>query len=114
MTRTFYRIVLDDPPSRTDFLSDQARGKRRPTDSTKRDLYEGLSVYSTLAQAVRKALDFPLLGGYVAELQIPEQGPIRIARTLPGSRGHHTFWGTPEEIHRCVVAVTPVDGGSSE
>jgi hypothetical protein len=110
VARTFFRIVTTNPPSVADFLSDKARGKARPTDPARRDLYEGLSVYATLAQAWRKARDLPVLGGYVAELRIPDDALVRVERTLRSSRGHHTLWGEPEDLLRFVVAVFAVEG----
>lgn len=109
MVSTFYRIVLTDPPSLEDFLSDAARGKRRPTDPAKRELYEGLSVYATVGQARRKALDLPILVAYIPELRVPEDAPIQVARTIKGSRGHHTLWGDPADLLGYVVAVVPVE-----
>jgi hypothetical protein len=110
VARTFFRIVTTDPPSVADFLSDKARGKTQPTDPARRDLYEGLSVYATLAQARRKARDLPVLGDYVAELRIADDALIRVERTLRSSRGHHTVWGDPEDLLHSVVAVVAVEG----
>lgn len=110
VARTFDRIVLTDPPSLEDFLSDAARGKRRPTDPTKRELYEGLSIYATVRQARRKALDLPILGAYIAAVLVPDEAPIRAARTIKGSRGHHTLWGDATDLLGYVVAVVTVEG----
>ncbi len=106
---TSYRIVESNPPTLRDFLSDRAKGKRSSLDPTKAHLHDGLLVYSTLKQARRKALDlYPLLGTFVAELRIPADSAIASARTLKGSRGHHTLVGPPEDLLACVVAVVPV------
>jgi hypothetical protein len=110
MPRTFYRIVHDaaieqlDPD---DFTSDAARGEEPPDDPELRRLHDGISVFATEAQAMNKARDYPFLGRYVARLEVPDDAPFRIERTLR-SRGHHTMWGDPVEIRRCAVAVVRV------
>jgi hypothetical protein len=110
VSRTFYRIVLTDPPTLSDFLSAQARGRAALEDDPERiRLHQGISVYATAAQAHRKARASPVLGRYVAVLEIPENGPIRWERTT-ASQGHHTLWGDPATLLRCVVAVVPSTG----
>ena len=104
---TFYRIVETNPPLLEDFLSDAAQG-RPPRSETHRHLWDGISVYATAQQARNKAQDYPFLGQFIARLDIPDQAPVRIERTLRRSRGHHTLWGDPAYLLRCVVAVIPV------
>ena len=48
-----------------------------------------------------------MLGTYVAELRLDEDGPIRFERTTR-EPGHHTLWGDPAELRRCVVSIRPV------
>ena len=108
VARTFYRIVRTDPPTLGEFMSAQARGKPPPDDEPETlRLHDGLSAYATIAQARRKARASPVLGRYIARLEIPEGGPIRWERTLTSS-GHHTIWGVPADLLRCVVLVEPV------
>jgi hypothetical protein len=71
-------------------------------------LWEGLSVYRTLAQSRRKARGVPFLGQHVAILDVPDDGPIRYERTTRSS-GHFTLWGDAEAIAACIVAVVPVN-----
>ncbi len=104
---TFYRIVQTNPPMLVDFLSDEAQG-RPPRSETHRHLWDGISVYATEQQARNKAQDYPFLGQFVARLDIPDQAPVQSERTLRRSRGHHTLWGDPAYLLRCVVAVIPV------
>ena len=104
---TFYRIVLTNPPTLVDFLSDEAQG-RPPRGETHRYLWDGISVYATAQQARNKAQDYPFLGQFIARLDIPDQASVRSERTLRRSRGHHTLWGDPAYLLRCVVAVIPV------
>ena len=108
--RTFYRIVKSDPPTLADFVSAQARGRAVPTRLPEelRRLWDGLSVYATLAQAQRKARQSPMIGAYVAELRLPDDVTIRVERTTREA-GHHTVWGPAERILACVVEVVPAD-----
>jgi hypothetical protein len=107
--RTVYRIVRTDPPTLADFTSNATKGLPVRDDAPEaRRLWDGLSVYATEAQARNKARQFPYLGRYVARLDIPQGTPIRIERTIPHSRGHHTLWGEPALLLRAVVAVVTV------
>jgi hypothetical protein len=107
VARTFYRIVRTDRPTIADFTSNQARGLPAPDDPDRRRLWDGLSCYNTETQARRNALKRPSLGRYIAELQIPEDGPVRYERT-PVSAGHHTLWGDAVVLLRYVASVSPV------
>lgn len=108
--RTFYRLVLTNPPTLADFRSDLAQGRPPPSQNPEAvRLVSGLSMYATLTQARNKATAYPRLGRYIGALDLPIGGPIRYERTLPGSRGHHTIWGDPAELLACVTAVVPVE-----
>jgi hypothetical protein len=104
----FYRIVPTDSPTVHDFNADEALGIPIIGDDPERiRLGSGISVYSTQNQARRKAQDLPHLGNYIAVLDVPDEGVLRVERTTR-SRGHHTLWGDPEAILAWVVAVRPV------
>jgi hypothetical protein len=105
----FYRIVISNPPTVRDFYSQKALGipLARPGDAAILRMYDGVSVYWTEIQARNRARATPRLGGYIAVLDIPENAPITIQRTGLG-RGHHTLWGPPDEMLRCVVNVLVV------
>lgn len=107
-TRLFFRIVQSDPPTRLDFTSKQAQGapSRDPRPEIVR-LQDGLSVYSTEAQARRTARRYPVLGRYIAALRVPEGTAIRVERTL-SREGHHTIWGEPDDLLARVLSVVPV------
>ncbi len=107
MPRTFYRTVKRNPPGREDFLSDRDAGKRRPRQQGLVRLWEGLSVFETLEQARQKAIAFPAQGDFIATIVIPDDSRIRYERT-GRSEGHHTLWGTPNDLLQCVVAVESV------
>ena len=106
---TVYRIVQSDPPTRKDFLSYTALGKRLKYDTPRaRRLADGLSVFDTAVQARDKARAVPWLGSYIAALDIPEAGEVEYERTA-SAQGHRTIWGSPEAVMSLVVSVTPVD-----
>ena len=110
MARVFHRIVESSPLTLTDFMSDVARGRvRYPIAIEQLRLRSGLSVFNTEAQARRKALDLPILGVYIASLEIPDGTEVRFEHTLRSSPGHHTLWGDPVELLAYVAAVVPVE-----
>lgn len=109
MPRSFYRIVRTAAPVERDFTSNAALGRtlRDPRPESQR-LWTGISVFATEAQARDRANDYPLLGEYIAQLVIPDDAPVRVERTIPRSRGHHTLWGHPGLLTSLVVDVVPV------
>lgn len=113
MGRTFYRIVKTDPPNLEDFKSYRELGiLLLRTDAESRRLADGISVYATLAQARRAARSQPFLGRFIAEVVIPDDGSLTLART--GKKpGHHTIWCDPREelasqVLKYVTSVLPV------
>jgi hypothetical protein len=99
VAQTFYRIILGPSATRHDFLSNRALGRvlRRSTPETLRT-YDGVSVFETSAQARAAAIRFPMLGTHMAELVIPKGAAIHIERTFAKQPGHHTVWGSPDEL----------------
>jgi hypothetical protein len=69
-------------------------------------LWDGISVYATEQQSRAKARQFPLLGRYLARLEIPAGLAVRIERTTR-SEGHHTLWASGAVLRSCVVGVVP-------
>lgn len=93
MPRAFYRIVRANPPTVADFATDEDQGKAAYDEPDEiRRLRSGRSVYATEAQAWRRLRGAPLLGRYIAELELHDDDPVRWERTL-SSPGHHTLWG---------------------
>ena len=103
--REFHRIVRADLPTLADFLSNLALGKEVPVDPMLAELWDGISVQSTLSQARRKRRVSPALGQYVAVLRIPTDGSVRFRRTR--GEGHFTLWADPADILAMVVSVVP-------
>jgi hypothetical protein len=104
-----YRVVRADPPTVADFRSHEARGRPVPPGAPEesRRLWSGISVYDTEERARQTARDYPRLGAYIAELDIPEGGTVRAQRTTK-SLGHYTLWGDAVAMLACVVAVRRV------
>ncbi|MHB8619591.1 MAG: hypothetical protein ACYDAG_08475 [Chloroflexota bacterium] len=107
MARTFYRIVKKDPPTTDDFSPTPLR-QGSIGNPYLQILASGISIWSTEALALSKARQFPRLGGYVAQLDIPDDSPIRIEKTL--SPGHYTLWAAAAVLERFVVAISPIEG----
>jgi hypothetical protein len=105
---SFFRIIRANLAAEADFLSDKARGlPPRNDEPLTLQVWDGISVYRTLAQAQRKARDYPFLGRFIAELDINPNTPgIRIEKTY--GRGHHTLWGDPAILLRLVVRIFAV------
>lgn len=66
----------------------------------------GVSVYATLPQARRRARSRQ--EPFVAEVYIPDSGPIVFRRTGSG-RGHFTLWGDSDALLASVVDVQPTE-----
>src|SRR5438045_267250 len=103
--QTVYRVVRSDPPTEADFLSRQALGLPAPVAS---HLWDGVSVDDRVLAAERKARRFAQLGRYIATLRLPEDGSIRIEKTL-ANRNHYTLWGDPVTLLECVVELVPLE-----
>jgi hypothetical protein len=108
-SRTFYRIVKTDPPTEDDFRSSAAKGRAIPAGLPPHwhGLWDGISVYATRPQAVRKARKSRMLGSFIAEIRIAEGDPIRIERTT-SDPGHHTLWGQAAALIYLAEQVWPV------
>ena len=72
--RPFYRIVLTKPTTLYDYQSAKERGIPEPQSPTRRAVWDGLSVFSTMNQARRRQRVSPMLGGYIAVLRVPTDG----------------------------------------
>lgn len=104
----FYRVVKTDPPRLADFTSGAALGRPLAIETSETTrLHSGISVFATARQAANQAEQWPILGGFIATLDFPEENPIQAERTT-SRRGHHTLWGSSSDLMDCVVAVTPL------
>ena len=106
--RTFYRLVLHNPPSKEDFQSYLEMGKEPSEDAEWNRLASGYSVYSTLGYARKKAKSYPWKSQcFIAELRLPKGSPFAIEQTGPGGK-HYTLWGDGELLRSMVLQVLPV------
>ncbi len=93
---TYYRIVRQNPPVSRDFtpkFREDERQARRQVRNRHYTLCEtmGLSMFREMEHVIQCAMQFPKLGGFIAEMQLGSQhGRIK----LTGRRGdsHHTWW----------------------
>ena len=107
MARRFYRIVKSDPPTIADFTSPAAQSKPfTHPDPSRRRLWDGPSLYGTEAQARRNARRFRTHGSYVVGIEIEDDAPVRVERTL--GPGHYTLWGDPIDLLARRVSISPV------
>jgi hypothetical protein len=51
---------------------------------------------------------FPNLGRYLARVELADDGPVRIQKTL--GRGHYTIWGNAALLRASVVATLTIEG----
>lgn len=103
MAQTFYRIVRTTTPTLEDFKSHQALGRPFVASSPeKRLMWEGVSVFVEVREAQRMARRYSTkMGRYIAELEIPDDSSILCEET--GGNGHHTLWGSPDELLACIT-----------
>ena len=107
MAWTLHRIVRNEVPDLLDFTSLAAQGKApRSDDPAIVRLNEGISCWSTEAQARRAARRFPNLGAFIVVLVIPDDAMAHVEKSL--GPGHHTVWGDPTEIVGYVQAILSV------
>lgn len=107
MTRVLYRIVLTNPPTVADFLSNGAQGLQpRGVALRQPELWSGLLMFDTLERSRAQARRFPGLGQYIAAIRIPVDAAITARKTL--GEGHYTVWGDPETLLAAVSDLCPV------
>ena len=92
----YYRIVNNDPPQSSDFVSvyhlrrERAMREVRRMSRTLCDTM-GLSVYEDRDEAIKCALKYDNLGTHIAAVELtPDSGKILRTRGLFPS--HHTWW----------------------
>lgn len=72
--RRVFRVVHTNPPTRSDFVSNNAEAgivPRRALSAVERRLWRGVSCTETLVQARATARRIPMLGTFVAALDLP-------------------------------------------
>jgi len=102
-----YRIIESRQPRQRDFWSPERRGTALRNPDL-RYMYDGVSMFGTLAAAAIKAATFPYLGQWIAEIDLTRSGNLRVEQTGRRRERHYTVWGDPDELLRCVVRVFSV------
>lgn len=107
---TFYRCVEVNPPSELDFWSNDALGEelRPPLTPERQRIWEGVSVYSSLARAEHRARTLRPPCPWIAVLQIPVRGPVAHEKTLRDP-AHFTLWGEPRALLNCVASLLEIE-----
>ena len=67
----------------------------------------GLSMFERPDQAAATALQFPVIGGFLAHVRLTADGGFGAADT--GPPGHLTVWGRPVQLLKAVVDIASVD-----
>jgi hypothetical protein len=70
-------------------------------------IHMGLSVFSTRAAAGAMALKWPMIGMFVAELDLEPGNGICLADT--GQPGHWTLWGRPLQLLGSIADILHVE-----
>lgn len=109
-----FRIVSTDDRDAAEFQdsfrsSHEAgrRPRRGSPEQVYRPIYQGISVFSTRAQAEAVAKAYPAIGGFVARLVLePGEGFTTAAW---GSVGHLSAWGEPTSFVGAVADIFQVE-----
>ena len=73
VARFFYRIVKSNPPTEDDFASNFSRGRRpRRSEILNPEEHRSISVYERREDALATQRLFPVLGAYLAELELAD------------------------------------------
>jgi hypothetical protein len=103
-----YRIVRSNPPTAEDFTSPMMLGK--PPQRRERQYpgeWAGLSMFDSVESARAMARRFPILGGWIATVQLD---PRRIVARPTFGPGHYTVWGPPSALLDAVVSLQVAEG----
>lgn len=93
----YYRIVRYAVPTVDDFRTMQEEGQPLLNLRYRREWEEGVSVYSNLAYALRRARNNQTdLGRYVATLVVPENSGFEIRQTFKFP--HHTIYAKGQTV----------------
>lgn len=108
---TTYRIVKTDRPYDPALLDSfksnyELRRKPRRAEISFTPMHMGISVYLRPERAHATARAFPMIGEYVARVELePEMG---VAFALTAEPGHLTLWARPLQTIRGVVDIVEV------
>ena len=104
-----YYLVKNDPPLSDEFLSRAARGLPVSDDPVAQRWATGVSMNATPDQVRATAARFVRTRWrFIALLDLPTNGQEAQIQRTSGSVGHFTIWGNPDDLHRYLVAVSPI------
>ena len=111
-TTTVYRIVRGadrSAPAVLDSLRSHYEHGAPPRGYERRlaVIHMGLSVFSTRAAAAAMALKWPMIGMFVAELDLEPGNGLCLADT--GQPGHWTLWGRPLQLLSSIADILHVE-----
>jgi hypothetical protein len=114
---TLYRIVRNNPPSWVDFLANAT--KDLPPRGAEADplIWAAISTFADPAAATKRARTYAL-GGFLAELRIPDDGVVPVPGDAKASGlvmanqtlrpGHYSLISGPVTFMRAVARVLPI------
>jgi hypothetical protein len=108
--RSIFRVVKQNPPAPSSFLSVAAQG-RGPKGATQAALLTWLAVstFTTAAEARKTARMFPKMGAWIAEVDLRALRSNNWISSWPSSQGHIDLYNVdPGDLSQAVVAVQPV------
>lgn len=108
--RQYFRIIPRDQAIRTDFVSNAELGRRPARELTPEDerLWDGLSMFDSLENALKHRRRHRNLGRYVAEVNLTSADLFRAERT-GRSQGHWTVWADSHILLERVTAIIAVE-----
>ena len=108
-----FRGIQGPEATPEDFLSNKRKGlKPRGLERDNPREHDAVSHWDTLEKMRAVCREFPKIGSYIAELHIPEDGPIEAKQEH--DPGHWNAWGDPEAFLKYVTAVHPVEPQEQE
>ncbi len=107
-----YRIVRSynvEDPVFINSLRSHYEMQAQPRNIEKRaaSIHMGLSVYTTLEQAAETARKWPVIGSFVAQLELSAGHGFNFADT--GPPGHLTLWADPVKLARTAGDISSVE-----
>ena len=108
--RRFYRMLEKRLAELDNFMSNAELGiePKRPLSPREMDRWRGISVMATPQSARRRMRVSPWLGAYVAVIEIPSDGRVRVEQTTRDP-DHFTIWADAHDLLSWVVAVLRLD-----
>jgi hypothetical protein len=106
-TIVLYRGIQGSEAVEQDFWSNKRKGKKpRGPELTNPREHDAVSCWDTREKVEAFARVFPQVGSHVAELHVPDDGPLELVEE--GDPGHWNLYGDPAAFLPFVTAIHPV------